>query len=245
MTSVLERPALNDYEPPKKAVRFVGYELTPSEIADMQEKRQGYLEKRGLIDQAALDERGRMVDHFQDRSIWIGVKKPGSSEVEAGGRIILTDGETVDSLQMPLDKIVNPDKEAIAHIRDNPPAQIGEVASLLEFDDPQAALHLYAALKHASTERGVKYWLFGLRARSEKGFNKVLGPALHKIGDSVEIEGATEDLKPYLISIGQGVEAIRESLKDENLDRFTRMTRQLFIDALDQYESNSGAFVAA
>lgn len=232
MTGLLELPNQSP-EVPRK-MRLVGHELSTNEIADFQKKRTHYLLERNLIRPDDLQD-GLMPDHFSDRSIWIGVDDPDRCTQEAAGRIILTDGKSVDSLQMRLDNIKNPDLELIEAIRKHDPRAIGEVASLLQVgENPLSVLHVYAGLKHVSDMQGIRYWVFGLRRRNEATFKRVFGNALHTLGDSVEIDGAQEDLAPYLINIDEGVRDLRESLNGE-LDRFTQKMRETFIEALDAY----------
>lgn len=242
MTSLLELPGQSP-EVPRK-MRLVGHELSPGEVADFQKKRTQYLIERELIKGEDLVD-GVIPDHFPDRSIWIGVDDPDRHTQEAAGRIILSDGKSVDSLQMRLDDIKDPDLELIEAVRKHDPGAIGEVASLLQVgENPLSVLHVYAGLKHVSDIQGIRYWVFGLRHRNVATFKRVFGNALHPLGDSVEIEGAQESLAPYLINIDEGVKDLRESLVGGKLDRFTHKMREAFIEALDAYDNDHSPVAA-
>ncbi len=235
MTGLLELPPQRDPELPKKS-GLSSHELQPEEIADFQKLRTEYLLERGLIKSEDLID-GVIPDHFPDRSVWVGVEDADRHMLEAAGRIILTDGKSVDSLQMRLDDITNPDQELIEALRQHDPNQVGEVASLLRVgDNPRAVLHVYAGLKHVSDVHHIRYWVFGLRHKNVAGFKKVFGEALYPLGDSVEIEGAQDVLVPYLIDIGDGVKMLKESL-DTDLDVFTRKMREAFVEALNAYDN--------
>ena len=210
------------------------FELNAREIEAVQVARQQYLMVRGLLDDSAMPPDKPLEDEFGDRSVWLGVGTPQDHSHESTGRIILPTHGDILSLQMSLHNIREPDQELVQYLLDRPAHDVAEVASMLQIgDNPWANLYLDAALHNASRARGINFWLFGLRARNKRFFEKVFGPALHSLGKGVSIKGAKEELVPYLIDLGPGVARIRHSLDHGVEDRFTKRTRQTLIEAID------------
>lgn len=232
MTEIpLQRPDFHERDAQQS---FGAFELNRSQVAEVQSIRHEYLAERDLLDESAMQSDGFTTDVYADRSIWLAIRTLDNESLQSAGRIILPENNDILSLQMSLMNIRNPDKELVGHILAQQSNTVAEVASMLQVgNDPWANLRLYGALHNASLDRGIRYWLFGLRHRSQEKFEKVLGPALTPLGDGVTIKGAKEELLPYLIDLGPGVAEIRQSLDDENLDRFTRLTRKVLIDSID------------
>lgn len=233
MTEMLERPRV-DHEKSSPAP-FVAKILSEQEVRDVQRERTRYLKERGLIEEADLDEEGLIVDHYKERSVWMGVygRQENELKLEAAGRLILPE-DSLDTLQVKADAIIEPNVQALRHLKDIPLEQVAEVGSLIQLgEDPRANLSLYAGLRYISLNMGIKSWVCGLRQRNSSRFSKTFGPAIERLGKEVAIEGAHDTLIPYLLDLTDGVKRIREQVNKGGGEIFTRRTQTLFVEALD------------
>jgi hypothetical protein len=234
MTETLDRPRI-EYENPQAEQPFTVKMLDEQEVEKVRKARTSYLKEHNLIGENDLDAEGLLIDHYKDRSAWMGVYSKQDEELRlvAAGRLILPQG-SLDTLQVKMDNIVQPDQRVVDRLKNIPVEQIAEVGSLIQLgEDPRANLSLYAGLRHLSLGMGIKKWICGLRQRNSSRFSKTFEPAIERLGDEVIIQGAHDTLIPYLLDLTEGVEQIRERVIRGEGDLFTRRTQALFIDALD------------